>query len=65
MNLQDKLNKVNQKIKSNLINFKDLKIKLTNLETELVGLKEEKRLLEESIRVENNRKGIECQKKDQ
>lgn len=57
MSLEEELDKIKNKISSELIFFKDLKKQLTELETKLVGLKEEKANLEEKIRLDMLRKG--------
>lgn len=57
MSLEEELDKIKTKINSELIFFKDLKKQLIELESKLVGLKEEKSLLEEQIRLKNSREG--------
>lgn len=57
MSLEEELDKIKNKISSELIFFKDLKKQLTELETKLVGLKEEKAILEEKIRLDKLKKG--------
>lgn len=57
MSLEEELDKIKNKISSELIFFKDLKKQLMELETKLVGLKEEKANLEEKIRLDMLRKG--------
>lgn len=57
MSLEEELDKIKTKINSELIFFKDLKKQLIELESKLVGLKEEKFFLEEQIRLKNLREG--------
>lgn len=57
MSLEEELDKIKTKINSELIFFKDLKKQLIELESKLVGLKEERFLLEEQIRLKNLREG--------
>lgn len=57
MSLEEELDKIKTKINSELIFFKDLKKQLIELESRLVGLKEEKSFLEEQIRLKNLREG--------